>query len=107
MGLHIVALIVVVTDLRCAADLGCADVRMCLDIVALIVVVTDLRCAADLGCADIRMCLDIVALILTDVLANVGLADVRAVVLMTLYVLLFVDPILWPLFHLNASCSNS
>jgi hypothetical protein len=53
------------------------------------------------------MCLDIVALILADVLANVGLADIRAVVLVTLYVLLFVDPILWPLFHLNASCSNS
>jgi hypothetical protein len=84
MPLDVVALVVVVTDLDCA-DLDCAKLRMRLDVVALVVVVTNLDCA-DLDCADLDC------------------ARVRAVVLMAFDVLLLVDAILWPIFHLNASC---
>jgi hypothetical protein len=51
---------------------------------------------------DIPMRFDVVALVLAD-----SLTVSLAVSLMTLDVLLLVDPILWPLFHLNASSSNS
>jgi uncharacterized protein YjbI with pentapeptide repeats len=86
------------------ADLRGSEVRVSLDVV--LVLATDLRCA-DLRGADLRaVSLDIVALVLATDLRG---ADLRGVMLVALdvLVLVLVDPILWSLFHLNASCSNS
>jgi uncharacterized protein YjbI with pentapeptide repeats len=82
------------------------EVRVRLDVV-LVVLATDLR-GADLRGADLRaVSLDVVTLVLATDLRGADLRGVMLVALDVLGVLLFVDPILWSLFHLNASCSNS
>jgi hypothetical protein len=77
------------------AVLRLAEMRMCLDVVAL-VLCADLRGTVLRGAVLGAVGLDVVALVLCADLRGTVL---RCVVLMALDVL--VDPILWPIFHLN------
>jgi hypothetical protein len=76
-----------------------AEVRMSLDVVVL-VLGTDLRGTVLRGAVLGAVRLDVVALVLV-LGADLRGTVLRCVVLMELDVLLLVEPILWPLFHLN------